>query len=94
MRTNLDEKKVSCSDVLFITPPCIDLYEGMRAVAPVYPPFGLAYIASVLEQQNINVKILDSFAEKLDFNEIFEYVRKTKPRIVGLTATTFYDYDQ
>lgn len=74
--------------ILLITPPCIKLYAKIRKAAPIYPPLGLLYIASLLEQNNINVKIIDSFALNLKFEEIEREIIRYKPDIVGITSTT------
>ena len=46
--------------VLLIQPPMT--YKSGEYVECVFPPIGLAYIAAVLEKNNINVKILDTVA--------------------------------
>ncbi len=80
--------KKSETDVLLITPPCIELYSGMRGGAPIYPPLGLAYIAALLLKNNFSVKILDAFAENLQWPEIEARIKEANPMAVGITGTT------
>lgn len=51
-----------------------------------YPPLGLCYLAAVLRDREITVKILDNPALGLDTNQIVEYVRAHNPKIVGITV--------
>lgn len=76
------------TDVLFITPPCIELYSNMREGAPIYPPLGIAYIAALLLKKKIKVKIVDAFALNLSWPEIEERIREENPLVVGVTGTT------
>ncbi|MCK4647417.1 cobalamin-dependent protein [Candidatus Pacearchaeota archaeon] len=63
-------------------------YAKSKKITPIFPPLGLAYIAAVLKQNDISVKILEANAFDLDHNQIREEIRKYYPDIVGLTATT------
>lgn len=53
--------------------------------ATLYPPLGLAYIASVLRNNGINVTIIDANVYKLSTGEVLEKIRSLKPGIVGLS---------
>ena len=72
-------------DVVLINPP-------YRSVVSKYvgyaPPLGLAYIASVLEKRDVDVKIIDAPALGAEFKEIVDFVERKKPLIVGVTCTT------
>lgn len=74
--------------ILLITPPCINLYKKTKNAAPIYPPLGLLYIASLLEKNNIEVKLIDSFSSNLNFEKIEKEIREYKPEITGITSTT------
>lgn len=74
--------------ILLMTPPCIDLYKGLRDVAPISPPLGLLYVASVLEKKSASLKIMDAFAENLDWHQIEEKFKQYNPDILGLTCVT------
>jgi len=51
-------------------------------------PMGLAYIAAVLEKNNIPVKILDANALNLSIPETIKKINKFKPDIVGISVFT------
>lgn len=79
--------------VLLINPP----YEGNintwtpdstnRAIG-AQPPIGIAYLASILEANGIEVSILDANALGLGASGIRERVRRENPDIAGVTAMT------
>ena len=51
--------------VLFVNPPqTASKYKFMGVIAP---PLGIAYMAGVLQENNIDVEILDATAEDKDF---------------------------
>lgn len=70
-------------DVLLIAPP----YKGMTR-----EPVGLYYLASVLLKNKVSVKILDLNLNKMRLRDFQEYVRKSDPRVVGVTSYTFNYY--
>ena len=70
-------------DVLLLAPP----YKGM-----LREPIGLFYLASILMKNNISVNILDLNLNKMGKNEFNEYIRKTDPKIIGITSYTFNFY--
>jgi radical SAM superfamily enzyme YgiQ (UPF0313 family) len=51
------------------------------------PPLGLLYIAAVLRQSNINVKILDT-SFKGSLNEVFYEIEKYSPDVIGIYSMT------
>lgn len=54
------------------------------------PPLGLMYIAALLISRGFeDVKIIDSQAEKISYEEIGARVSKEQPDLVGITAMTF-----
>ncbi|UCE75378.1 MAG: cobalamin-dependent protein [Methanomassiliicoccales archaeon] len=56
-----------------------------------YPPLGLCYIASILERENHDVKIIDASLEHKNVEDILKEVNKFNPEVVGLnTLTNFY----
>lgn len=59
-----------------------------------FPPIGISYLAGYLVKNSSHeVKILDTLAERLDYNQIEGRIKEFQPEIVGLTAftPTFYD---
>lgn len=72
--------------VLFVNPPqTASKYKFMGVIAP---PLGIAYMAGVLQENNIDVEILDASAEDMDFKDIEKELLKRKPDLVALTALT------
>jgi len=63
---------------------------GLREtnVTGIYPPLGLAYIASVLRKAQYNVRVLDVHALNLTEGEIRSFVKRNPADIIMLTSTT------
>lgn len=72
--------------VLLVVPPTID--DIKRILGVTSPPLGLAYLAAIARNEGHEVKILDSIAEDISFNELERRIRNYDPDIVGITATT------
>ena len=53
------------------------------------PPAGLGYIASVLRQDGVNVRIIDQYAEKISLNKLLDVIKAYKPDIIGVSCITF-----
>jgi radical SAM superfamily enzyme YgiQ (UPF0313 family) len=51
-------------------------------------PLGLGYLAACLEEERIAVEVLDLNINLMSDQELRKYLKKRKPKIVGLTATT------
>lgn len=64
------------------------LPESLNRAQGIYPPLGIAYIASFLEQNGIDVKILDVKALNLTKEETYGYIERENPDIVGVTSMT------
>lgn len=72
--------------ILFVNPPqTASKYKFMGVIAP---PLGIAYMAGVLQENNIDVEILDASAEDMDFKDVEKELLKRKPDLVALTALT------
>jgi anaerobic magnesium-protoporphyrin IX monomethyl ester cyclase len=76
--------------VLLVEPRKV-IWEMMRPCVPV--PLGLAQVAAVLEENNIEVKILDCTALKVDQHALEQAIRREQPDMVGATALTPFFYD-
>jgi len=77
--------------VLLIFPPVTheEIYsKGISSIGHVLPPLGLAYMASVLEKNGIDVKIIDAIALRLTSQEIVEQTKKYSPDWVGISSLT------
>lgn len=58
-----------------------------------YPPVGLSYIASVLENKGYNVKIIDSFIQSYTLSDIKKEIISFDPDVIGISATTQVIYE-
>jgi anaerobic magnesium-protoporphyrin IX monomethyl ester cyclase len=59
-----------------------------------FPPIGLSYLAGyILKNSKYELRILDTLAERLSYDQIKEKISKINPDVVGITAFTpsFYD---
>lgn len=75
--------------VLLINPNYREVYKYVSKEATmISPPMGLAYLASYLRENKIDVKILDACALNLDNNQIVEEIKNYNPNFVGITAAT------
>lgn len=58
-----------------------------RLMEPM-PCIGLAYIAAVLEKNNVEVQVIDDFAENMGVEGIMERIKAFKPDVVGISCLT------
>ncbi len=78
-------------DVLLIQPPLSVSERYARDVGDVggyLPPLGLAMIAAVLKKERFSVKIIDSIVFNYSQEDIINIIRKTNPKVIGITAVT------
>jgi len=54
----------------------------------VPPPIGIAYLASYLQKNGIDVSIIDAYGENLDFSAIEEKIKIENPDFIGVSAVT------
>jgi len=52
------------------------------------PCIGLAYIAAMLEKNNIDVRVIDDFALRKGLKHILEVIKEYKPDVVGISCLT------
>jgi len=76
--------------ILLINPPITlrEVYGEYASCAPVWPPLGLCYIASVLLRRGHEIRLLDCMAENAEMADVQEAIERFRPHLVGLTATT------
>jgi len=76
--------------VLLVNPPLSleQIYGKYASGAPVLPPLGFCYIASVLLERGYEVRLLDCAAERGDLASVERAIREFKPRLLGVTSTT------
>ena len=81
-----DEKLLDKVKVLLIYPPV------RLSQQPLYPPFGLLSIASVLEKAGAKVEILDLNMKRFTFSELKREIAKREFDVVGTggMATVYY----
>ena len=73
-------------NVTLVNPPSpgIESYNiGIRV-----PPLGLAYLASILEREGHEVRIIDASVLKLSISQIKSLFKRSRPDIIGVTSTT------
>lgn len=78
-------------DVLFINPPsAFGAYTGTRvnAAVQIYPLSSFMSLSAVLKRAGFQPAVLDLGIEKNPYQALDEFLKETKPRIVGLTSTT------
>ncbi|MFQ6066912.1 MAG: B12-binding domain-containing radical SAM protein, partial [bacterium] len=80
--------KVKC---ILIDPP--DIYQKQGAnqrtqMHEVYPPLGLLYIAAILEQSGIDIRLIEARSRGLSPQEVVEIIEKENPQFVAITAIT------
>ena len=78
------------SKILLINPSYSPSYGGVKAsiVNPIMPTLGLATIAATALQKNHKVEILDLSWRPYNYELVSDYIKKNKPDVVGITATT------
>jgi anaerobic magnesium-protoporphyrin IX monomethyl ester cyclase len=76
--------------ILLVEPPKVN-WELMGNC--ISPPLGLAYLAAVLEKEEIEVKIVDCNASKLSWLDLESEIKKTHPDVIGVTAITPFFYE-
>ena len=79
-------------DILLLFPPIsVEERYGNRKIGDVgghLPPFGLTCIAAYVREKFFSVNILDASAENLSSEEVFKFIRKHQPKVIGFSAMT------
>ncbi|EQB89719.1 hypothetical protein M918_19155 [Clostridium sp. BL8] len=73
-------------EVLLINLPVTFWYKKELAKVNSMPPLGILYIATVLNKNSYNTKILDLAVEYFDTKELKEYLLRCNPRLIGLST--------
>ncbi|HEX3013317.1 MAG TPA: radical SAM protein [Methanobacterium sp.] len=74
------------TDVLLIHP--LDESQVKKRVGIVIPPLNIMYLAAMLEESSLSVKIIDDDLYQLGHDKVASLASKIDPVIVGVTATT------
>ena len=61
--------------------------KSFEKLVNLIPPLGLMYIASVLEKEGFEVKIIDSYLEKSK-SKLYNRIKRENPDVVGISTTT------
>jgi len=72
--------------VLLINPPYFN--SKYKFIGLVAPPLGIAYMAAVLEQNDIAVEIIDAAALEMSWETLEREIKRTSPQLVAVTALT------
>lgn len=73
-------------EIVLINPPAPSAVKDTLGVSA--PALGLGYLASVAREAGFGVEILDCNAQDIDHDTLVSYLKRKKPEIVGITATT------
>ena len=66
-----------------------ELYGGLEESWGKAPPLGILYLASSLLASGVEVRVVDLNALKVGLREGVELIGKSKPHVVGISATSF-----
>ena len=72
--------------VLLINPPYFN--SKYKFIGLVAPPLGIAYMAAVLEENNIDVEIIDAAALEMSWETLETEIKRISPGLVAITALT------
>lgn len=72
--------------ITLINPPQSD--SKYKFIGVVAPPLGLAYMAAVLEENNIEVNIIDASAMDMTWEELETEIANSDPQVIAITALT------
>jgi len=67
--------------------------QAARKQMVIFPPLGLGYLGSVLEQAGHKVKIVDSWIMNYTMEDVKKEIKQFDPDVVGVTAATLAIYD-
>ncbi|MFQ3675167.1 MAG: radical SAM protein [Endomicrobiia bacterium] len=86
--------------VLLIYPPREHYIFGItphvyiESDAGYYPPIGLLYLAGYLKKfSDVEIYVLDAYTEKMNHQQVKNYIQKLQPDVVGVYFSTYYLYD-
>ncbi len=76
--------------ILFLNPPLSleDLYEDLAEGGSELPPLNIAVLAAVARDHCYQTTIVDSLAERLDYDKTLERILDFDPDYLGITSTT------
>ena len=76
--------------ILLLTPPTnlARSYGGLKEFSNPEPSLGLAYIASLLRENQYDVSILDAYVSQFTVNETVDEIARIEPDILGISVLT------
>lgn len=84
-------------DILFVNPPSPDKYVYIRDInrsgrrsreGTIWPQTSLAYLAAVMKKSGYSVDIIDCIAEKINWNQFKDILKREEPRYVVVNVIT------
>lgn len=75
------------SDVIFIQ-PSVSFKEKTETLIPNCPHLGILCLSSILISRGFTVKFLDAMVEELSLDQVKEIIKKSMPKIIGITSMT------
>lgn len=75
-------------DILLINPPQPKPDFNLLKHTPSSPPMGLAYLATILKQNNFTLQALDFDLNNVNIDLLMTIIKEDPPKIVGITALT------
>jgi radical SAM superfamily enzyme YgiQ (UPF0313 family) len=85
MKQTLNMKNI---DVLLVSPAPQPEANLIYKLSGIVHPLGLGYIASYLRMKGYTVELIDNAIERYDEDRFIEYLKKTRPRYVGVSFYT------
>jgi len=77
------------TDILLISPPLVNYDEKNKPKyfenTSFFPPIGLAYLSSYLEENGFTTEIIDMEADKAGISRIKTMLKTYKPKVIGLS---------
>lgn len=71
------------TDVVLVNPPCSSVHPWMYL-----PNLGLAYLASSLQKEGIDVKVLDAWYSRINKEDTIKKLEELNPKIIGFYSTS------
>ena len=88
--THFKQRKDMAMKVMLLVPPT-DLkgsYGKLKKFSNPQPAIGMAYIAAVLRNDGIDVKIIDAYVNEYALSEILSVLGEFEPDVVGISVLT------
>jgi len=76
-------------EVVLIDPPnrVVSLSQNeARETSPCYPPIGLAYLAAILRENGVQVRIIDAKSLRMTHEELSKEIEKEKPDVAWVNV--------